>query len=96
MRVDIHTGEFELTPQLRHYVESTACAAGDRPRGAGIGRHDEGVLEIALDDNQITQQLREWLERPENYLRPIRVRERWKIGGVDRTVPEEAETPRAK
>lgn len=36
------------------------------------------VLEIVLKDNWISQHQREMLERPENYLRPIRVREYWR------------------
>lgn len=38
------------------------------------------------------QQLREWLERPENYLRPIRIREYWRPSGAeDDEVPQELE-----
>ena len=40
------------------------------PRRAG-----PDALELVLHDNLISQQQREWLERPENYLRPIRIRE---------------------
>ena len=42
-----------------------------------------GALEIVLDDNRISQHQREWLERPENYLRPVRFREYWRPPGVE-------------
>ena len=49
------------------------------------------VLEIVLKDNWISQHQREMLERPENYLRPIRVREYWRparaVGGGSATLP---------
>jgi ribosome-associated translation inhibitor RaiA len=58
-------------------------------RGIGVGSE---TLEIVLDDNRISQHLREWMERPENYLRPIRVREYWRPPGVeDNEGPEELE-----
>ena len=50
-------------------------------------RHAVGVgadaLEIALDDNRTSHMQGEWLERPENYLRPIRVREYWQPPRVE-------------
>jgi hypothetical protein len=50
------------------------------------------TLEIVLKDNQISLHQRKMLERPENYLRPIRVREYWRPPGVeDNQVPEELE-----
>ena len=59
------------------------------PVGADAG---SSALEIVLDDNRIAQQQREWLERPENYLRPVRVREYWRPPGVeDNEVPKELE-----
>jgi ribosome-associated translation inhibitor RaiA len=45
------------------------------------------ALEIVLDDNRITQDLREWLERPENYLRPVRVREYWRRPEIEHKEP---------
>ena len=45
------------------------------PRASRAADAGPDALELVLHDNQITQQLREWLERPENYLRPIRIRE---------------------
>ena len=50
-------------------------------RAAGTPR--DGELEIFLDDNRISQHLREMLERPENYLRPIRIRESWRLRNVE-------------
>jgi ribosome-associated translation inhibitor RaiA len=50
------------------------------------------ALEMVLDDNRISQHQRELMERPENYLRPIRVHEYWRPPGVDdNEVPEELE-----
>lgn len=70
---------------------SRTLSPSDPPRRGEAG-HRAGVLEIVLDDNRIPQHLREWLERPENYLRPVRVRERWKVGAIDEgEVPKEAE-----
>lgn len=59
-------------------------------------RHAEGAganpLELALDDNRIPQFQREWLQRPENELRPIRVREYWRRPAVgDDEPPRELE-----
>jgi hypothetical protein len=48
--------------------------------------------EILLDDNRISRHQRELMERPENYLRPIRVREYWRPPGIDdNELPEELE-----
>lgn len=59
------------------------------PLGEDAG---SSALEIVLDDNRITQQQRECLERPENYLRPIRVREYCGPPGVvDNEEPKELE-----
>lgn len=50
------------------------------------------ALELVLHDNQISQQQRNRLERPENYLRPIRIREYWRPPGVqDDEAPQELE-----
>ncbi len=49
-----------------------------------------GRLTIMLDDNRLSQQQREILERPENDLRPVQVREYWRPPGVeDDELPEE-------
>jgi ribosome-associated translation inhibitor RaiA len=37
-----------------------------------------GALEIVLDNNRISHQTREMLERPEHHLRPVRIREYWR------------------
>ena len=59
------------------------------PHAVGTGPE---ALELVLDDNKISQTQREWLERPENYLRPVRVREYWRPPGVeDDEVPKELE-----
>jgi ribosome-associated translation inhibitor RaiA len=58
-------------------------------QAVGPGRD---ALELVLHGNQISQHQREWLERPENYLRPVRVREYWRPPGVeDDEVPKELE-----
>jgi hypothetical protein len=54
------------------------------------GPSGNGALEIVLDGNSISQQQREMLERPEHYLRPVRVREYWRPPDTDEdTFPEE-------
>lgn len=37
----------------------------------------DDALEIVLARNHLSHLLREFLERPENYLRPVRIRERF-------------------
>jgi ribosome-associated translation inhibitor RaiA len=48
-----------------------------------------GALEIVLDGNRISQHHREMLERPENYLRPVIVREYWRPSEVEHDEPTE-------
>jgi ribosomal subunit interface protein len=43
-----------------------------------IDRSHDDALDILLDDNRVSHHQRELLERPANYLRPVRVRERWR------------------
>ena len=51
-----------------------------------------GAFEVVLDSNRISQHQREMLERPENYLRPVMVREYWRPPGVEHGErPEEVE-----
>jgi ribosome-associated translation inhibitor RaiA len=77
---------------IRSAVErevSRLQAAPDAPYAVAAGPQ---ALELVLDDNKISQNQREWLERPENYLRPVRVREYWRPPGVeDDEVPKELE-----
>ena len=166
MRIHIHAQKFDLTPQLRAFVEArllgaldqfrdriefvrvhlrtrigrnepdaTGCEVVARFRPAGevrvrteypemqvaIARAAQAIraaverevsqpslvpgpppvtgdtttddaLEIVLDGNRISQHQREMLERPENYLRPVRIREYWRPPGVEEdTLPEELE-----
>jgi ribosome-associated translation inhibitor RaiA len=50
----------------------------------------QGAIEIVLDGNRISQHQREMLERPENYLRPVRIREYWRPPGAEEdALPEE-------
>ncbi len=44
-----------------------------------------GALEIVLDGNWISHHTREMLERPDNYLRPIRIRALWQPSAVEDT-----------
>lgn len=54
-----------------------------------------GALEIWLGGNWISHQTRAMLERPENYLRPVRIREYLRPPGVeDATPPNESEKER--
>lgn len=51
------------------------------------------ALEVVLDGNRISQHQREMLERPENYLRPVVVREYWRPPGAENDGrPQEQET----
>lgn len=66
------------------------------PVPGGPSRVEEGTdasaLEIVLDGNRISQHQREMLERPENYLRPIRIRDYWRSPDLeDDELPEELE-----
>ena len=78
--------------EVRGVVEREASrlqAVGRAPHAAEAG---PDTLELVLHDNWISEQQREWLERPENYLRPIRIREYWRPPGVeDDEVPQELE-----
>jgi ribosome-associated translation inhibitor RaiA len=77
---------------IRSAVErevSRLQAAPGAPHAEGAG---PDTLELVLDDNKISQHQREWLERPANYLRPVRVREYWRPPRVeDDEVPKELE-----
>jgi ribosome-associated translation inhibitor RaiA len=52
----------------------------DAFRGVRVGAE---ALEIVLDENRISQLQRKLMERPANYLRPVRVREYWRPPGVE-------------
>ena len=66
-------GAVEREVSRRHAAPRTFHAADVRP----------DVLDLALRDNKISQQQRECLDRPENCLRPIRIREYWRPPGVE-------------
>jgi hypothetical protein len=73
-------------------VEREVSRRQAAPRAPHAAEAEPDALELVLDGNQISQQQREWLERPENYLRPIRIREYWRPSGVeDDEVPQELE-----
>lgn len=73
-------------------ITRAACDAGSQvdqelrrrrhTAAPAVGRH-ENPLELVLDGNRISQWQREMLERPENYLRPVVIRERWANGDGD-------------
>ncbi len=77
---------------IRRAVErevSRVQAVRRAPRGVRVGE----PREILLDDNRISRQQRELMERPEHYLRPIRAREYWRPPGIDdNEVPGELES----
>ena len=60
---------------VRGAVEREVSRLQAAPRASHAAEAGPDALELVLHDNQISQQQREWLERPENYLRPIRIRE---------------------
>lgn len=77
---------------VRDAVEREVSRLQAAPRAPHAAEAEPDALELVLDGNQISQQQREWLERPENYLRPIRIREYWRPPGVeDDEVPQELE-----
>ena len=77
---------------VRRAVEREVSRLRTVPGSPSPMGEDASALEIVLDDNRISQHQREWLERPENYLRPIRVREYWRPPGVeDDQMPDELE-----
>ena len=77
---------------VRGAVEREVSRLQAAPRAPHVAEAEPHALELLLDGNQISQQQREWLERPENYLRPIRIREYWRPPGVeDDEVPQELE-----
>ena len=77
---------------VRSAVEREVSRLQAVPRAPHAAEAEPDALTLVLDGNQISQQQREWLERPENYLRPIRIREYWRPPGVeDDEVPQELE-----
>ena len=77
---------------VRDAVEREVSRLQAAPRAPHAAEAEPDALELVLDGNQISQRQREWLERPENYLRPIRIREYWRPPGVeDDEVPQELE-----
>lgn len=82
---------------IRRAVEREVARPQAAPRESYVGEAAPGSLELVLKDNQISQWQREWLERPENYMRPIHIREYWRPSGVeDDEMPEELELALAR
>jgi ribosomal subunit interface protein len=69
--------------EVRSAVEREVARSQAAPRGPHAAKAQPGALELVLYDNQISQQQRDWLERPENYMRPINIREYWRPPGVE-------------
>ena len=90
MAVAIDRAADDIRSAVEHEVSRLLTVPGaPSPAGEDAG---SGTLELVLKDNQISLHQRKMLERPENYLRPIRVREYWRPPGVeDHEVPEELE-----
>jgi hypothetical protein len=61
--------------EVRGAVEREVSRLQAPPRASDAAAAGPDVLELALHENRISQQQREWLERPENYLRPVRLRD---------------------
>ena len=76
---------------IRGVVEREEFRLQAAPRASHSADAGPDALELVLHDNQISQQQREWLERAENYLRPIRIREYRRPPGEDDEVPQELE-----
>ena len=77
MLITYCTKECEVEPLTRRYVESRLLSEiGTGAAAKEIDRSHDHALDVVLDDNRISHLQRELLERPENYLRPVRVRDR--------------------
>jgi ribosome-associated translation inhibitor RaiA len=88
MRVSIA----RATDAIRAAVEREVARLSVLPGSPPAARETTagGALDFVLDDNVISHQQREMLERPENYLRPIRMRESWRPPGAgDYAVPDQ-------
>jgi ribosome-associated translation inhibitor RaiA len=74
----------------REVVQRPSPAESPSVTGVTADPAPDGALEIVLDRNRISQHQRGMLERPENYTRPLRVREYRRPPGVeDDASPEE-------
>jgi ribosome-associated translation inhibitor RaiA len=62
---------------IRATVEHLRSHAAPLPEARRAADSPGGALQMVLDDNRISQLQREMLERPENYLRSVGVREYW-------------------
>jgi len=68
---------------IRRAVEREVARLQAAPRASLVAEAGPGSLELVLNDNQISQQQRDWLERPENYMRPIHIGEYRRPPGVE-------------
>jgi ribosomal subunit interface protein len=76
MHAAIDRATAAIGAQVEREVMRTRRSAASTPV-VGERLHDR-AMELVQHDDRISQQQREMLERPENYLRPIRVREYWR------------------
>lgn len=90
MQLSIARAAQAIRAAVEREVSEPSLVAGSTPATGDTTTDD--AFEIVLDGNRISQHQREMLERPENYLRPVRIREYWRPPGVEEdTLPEELE-----
>jgi hypothetical protein len=79
MQVSIERAAQAIRAAVEREVAQRSSLPGSPPVTRVAGNPTaQGALEIVLDGNRISQHQREMLERPENYLRPVRIREYWR------------------
>ena len=70
MQTSIDRAIRAIRSAVEREVSKPVSASMAAPERAGVN----GAFELPLHDNWISQQQREMLERPEHYLRPVRIR----------------------
>jgi ribosome-associated translation inhibitor RaiA len=75
MRVAVDGSIAQVRSELEREIARIARTVGP---AKAIERSHHNALDVMFDDNRISHHQRELLERPENYLRGVRVRERWR------------------
>jgi ribosome-associated translation inhibitor RaiA len=89
-----HVGAGAREPRMQEAIDRAAERIREAVRHAVsrpvVGRPvGHGALDVVLDGNRISHQEREWLERPENEMRPVVVRELWRPSEVEHREPAE-------
>jgi ribosomal subunit interface protein len=90
MRVAVDRAIAQVRPELERAIARMAKTVAPAKK---IDRSQDHALDVMLDDNRISHHQRELLERPENYLRPVRIRERWRS---HRDVDDDIGHPKAR